>query len=199
MPPFNSSRHRLPAGGHCGPRAGSDIIWRVIEVYGLSILHLYYKAKALVDRIGSARQIVGPLPYRGFAGANICSRATTSSRGRRRLSPPRGVCWEPVNALRRVFYRAEKSQYWLAPSAGQGWGWEKAPRPNHPQATREHFKNHPKHDREIDPTVGGHLGRGIGHRWGALGLLCRKEDTASPSYSGASTTRKRQGYTHQNN
>ncbi len=50
--------------------------------------------------------------------------------------------------------------------------------PNHPQATREHFKNHPTHDRDIDPTIGGHLGRGIGHPWGALGLLCRKEDIA---------------------
>ncbi|KAK7177730.1 hypothetical protein PSPO01_16223 [Paraphaeosphaeria sporulosa] len=66
-------------------------------------------------------------------------------------------------------------------SAGNLWsglqvGESSASQP--PTSDKEHFKNHPKHDREIDPTVGGHLGRGIGHPWGALGLLCQKEDTA---------------------
>src|SRR5437667_9046216 len=93
--------------------------------------------------------------------------------GRRRLSPPRGAGWEPVNTLPGGICRAEKSQYSPALSAGEGCGWARPRLPNDPQATREHFKNHPTHDCEIDPTIGGHLSRGIGHPWGALGLLCR--------------------------
>jgi len=45
-------------------------------------------------------------------------------------------------------YRAEKSHYCPALSAGQGYGWARARLPNHPQATREHFENHPTHDCE---------------------------------------------------
>ena len=59
-------------------------------------------------------------------------------------------------------------------SAGWGYGCREDASTHQPQATREYFKNHPTHDCEIDPTIGGHIGRGIGHPWGALGLLCRK-------------------------
>ena len=59
-------------------------------------------------------------------------------------------------------------------SAGWGYDCREDSSTHQPQATREYFKNHPTHDCEIDPTIGGHIGRGIGHPWGALGLLCRK-------------------------
>ena len=50
--------------------------------------------------------------------------------------------------------------------------------PTPPQATREHFENHPKRDREIEPTNDGHTGRARGHPWGAFGLLCCKDTKA---------------------
>ncbi|KXH62473.1 hypothetical protein CNYM01_14348, partial [Colletotrichum nymphaeae SA-01] len=54
-------------------------------------------------------------------------------------------------------------------------GAHRAPEPYHAQATREHFENHPIHDREVEPTIDGYTGHGIGHPWGAFGLLCRWE------------------------
>jgi hypothetical protein len=66
--------------------------------------------------------------------------ATTLTSPRCRL----GTC----NALLSGIYRAEKSHYCPALSAGQGYGWARARLPNHPQATREHFENHPTHDCE---------------------------------------------------
>ena len=46
--------------------------------------------------------------------------------------------------------------------------------PYYPQATREDFKNHPTHDHDIEPTNDGHMGRAIGHPWGALGCSAAK-------------------------
>ncbi|KAJ0128538.1 hypothetical protein HZ326_28369 [Fusarium oxysporum f. sp. albedinis] len=57
------------------------------------------------------------------------------------------------------------------------WRWwrDRAHEPYPPQATRENFKNHPRRDREIEPTNDEHMGRGRGHPWGASGLLCCKD------------------------
>jgi hypothetical protein len=73
-------------------------------------------------------------------------------------------------------------------SAGWGYGCREDASTHQPQATREYFKNHPTHDCEIDPTIGGHIGRGIGHPWGALGLLCRKATRRYTKEKGFVTT-----------
>lgn len=45
----------------------------------------------------------------------------------------------------------------------------------YPKATREQFKNHPTHNHEIDPTIGGYcVVCERGHPWGVLGLLCAR-------------------------
>ena len=76
-----------------------------------------------------------------------------------------------MNTFALGICRAKKSHYQLALSAGLGYGCMEGLEPYCPQATREHFKNHPTHDSEIEPTISGYMGCGIGHPWGAFGLL----------------------------
>lgn len=57
-----------------------------------------------------------------------------------------------------------------------GYGCVEASVTRPPRAIREHFENHPIHDREIKQTWDGHMDCEIGHPWGALGLhWCRVE------------------------
>src|SRR5882757_7763425 len=109
----------------------------------------------------------------------ISSSSTVSLSGRRRLSPPRGAGWEPVMPCCRVFTelrRVTTVQHCplVRATGGRGRG---CPTTHKRQGNTLKTTRHTTANRSYNRRT---LCRGIGHPWGALGLLCRKEDIAGP-------------------
>ena len=58
--------------------------------------------------------------------------------------------------LPRSIFRAKERYHQSALSAGWGCSCKGAFEPSYPQATRDQFKNHPTHNCDIGPTIGGY-------------------------------------------